>query len=215
MDAMTWEEAKQARRAALQQTPVDVRARKLLTDLKREGFLQNHVLGSEDELFHFTVREMSRWGSIEPRGVLAFAGDTVSLVIEGDYYEDGSYAREMKRFFDMTDGDIVATDVRDELHLEMQEVRVLFDWAGDAYELRSRAPDGVSDYFDSGILRELNRVLKARGMARRFVSFLDVEVQFGGWLYIDPSRRVELQSRHLLIFDEKIPYSAEALQFLW
>lgn len=215
MAAFNWEQAKQARRAALQQVPVDARARRLLAELKKEGFLRSHVLGSEDDLYRYTVGEIARWGSIEPFRVLTFAGDTVSLVIEGDYYEDGSYAREMKRFFDMTDGDIVATNVRDDLHANVQEVRVMFDWLGETHELRSRAPDPISDYFDSGILRELNRILRERGLPRRFVSFLDVEVQFCGWLYLDPARRVELQFRNLLIFDERIPYSVDALPFLW
>jgi hypothetical protein len=215
MTDFDWEVEKERRRDALKATPPGVRASRLLAELKDVGFLRNHTLGAGDGIFAQTVQAIERWGSVEASTPLFHAGDTVSLVIEGDHFEEGSYVREMLRFFAMTDGDIVPTDVRDVVDPQNEEVRILFNWQGEEHELRSRPPDGISDYFDSGILTELNRVLAKRGLPRRFVSFLDTEVQLSRWVYFDPARKAEIESRHLLIFDERIPYTRAALQFLW
>lgn len=207
-----WEQGKAERKLELSLKSAESRSRNLATSLQENGLLTKH---SGDQLARWIAGRIDKLDIVEAGDVLWQFGETHSFDIEGDYYETGSYSRELEHFFALTGGDVCVSNLSDEVDARQGTVKVDFDWQGEHISLFERPPDPI-DGFDVRFIEHINQLLGDRGHKKRFVQFYRAEMdQILHWLYLELTKSRRLEEERLVIFSERIPYSPEALEFYW
>jgi hypothetical protein len=212
MGTLEWDKALQERKRELANSPPDVRARNLAAACRGAGLLS---ACSEADVERFGLETIDKRGYIEPFRLLEQFHQVLSFDIEGDFYEPGSYARILTALFRITEGEVIPSSLTDDVDDRERRLGVSFEWSGHPFSVTMR-PQEPTDGFDERIVDHINRFLVTQSVIKQFLQVFAAEMdQILHWIFIDPGHRHALQSKNLLIFDERVPYTERALHFLW
>ncbi len=212
MESLEWEQSLAERKNALLQTAPLMRAHALVSRCRDGGFLAKKP---DEEALGYITQQIARRGYVEPFEVLRHFQEALSFDIEGDFYEAGSYARILRAFFIITGGEVAPSAITDDVDNRNMRLSVSFEWKNKPFSVTIR-PEEPTDGFDERIVSHINDFLLQWSMTKQFLPLYSIEMdQILHWLFLDPARKNELQEMNLLIFNEQIPYSGRALDFVW